>query len=171
MSTKTKANLGNGIKHLTTVCSKAKIINHPKRRLADNGPTKHKQSWQLLPAYINRLRTPDPDGHFKIAYLKEAQDDIEPWSVSQIFICPSSTPFAATSALMDHQYVLLIAAGVDANNHTVGLAWGYALTELTYTWSWFFEHLKTALQCNNLKQTFVLVRQKGLIAAFETVFQ
>jgi hypothetical protein len=84
------------------------------------------------PAYINRVHTPNPDGHF----LKEAQDDIEPWSVSQIsYICVDGSPVRTS------------------------LAWGCALTELTYTWSCFFEHLKTALQCNNLKQTFVLDRQ------------
>lgn len=36
----------------------------------------------------------------------------------------------------------MLAVGFDAEEHGVILAWGFALSESTDTWSWFLSHLK-----------------------------
>lgn len=69
---------------------------------------------------------------------------------------------------------LLIACGLDANDHVVPCAWAIVLSEDEATWTWFFEHIRKSLleQSGYLeKQNLVIMsdREKDLARAVAAV--
>ena len=85
---------------------------------------------------------------------------------------PHLCPFIAVDAAFTkviHNYVLLIATALDANNVAINLAWGIARKENLDHWSWFFDNLDLAL--DNLNRPSVVImsnRQKGIKSAVQT---
>lgn len=67
-----------------------------------------------------------------------------------------------------HNYVLLLATGLDANQQTITLAWGVSPKETYEHWSWFLTNLSDALGNLNQRGTVIMSdRQKGLNRAIQ----
>ena len=124
-------------------------INLLKHSLAEDDREGQIESWARLPAYVSRLQQADAR---TVVELKTIGDG----RISAIFICPSFSqdaflhmrPFIAVDGAFTktiHQYVLMLAVGFDANEHSVMLAWGFAMTESEDTWEWFLHRLRSAI--------------------------
>ena len=60
-----------------------------------------------------------------------------------------------------HQYVLMLAVGFDANEHSVMLAWGFAMAESEENWEWFLRRLRSAIPQSDEPGTVIMSdRQK-----------
>ena len=88
-----------------------------------------------------------------------------------------------------HQYVLMRTVGFDANEHSVILAWGFAMTESEEKWEWFLRRLRTAVPhrharlCHHIRPaksrspsplkifSCRLTRAKGLTIAIQSTFR
>lgn len=98
---------------------------------------------------------------------------------SSLFVAPTAStkswphlrPFIAVDAAWTkviHDYVLLVATALDANNQGLNLAWGIAPKENTDHWGWFFDNLMLAIPGINNPSTVVMSdRQKGLNRAVQ----
>ncbi|KAL6558924.1 hypothetical protein OROMI_019274 [Orobanche minor] len=68
--------------------------------------------------------------------------------------------------------VLLNAVGVDPNNNLFPIAWAVVLKECNETWEWFLHILSVDLGLEERsKWTFMSDKQKGLLNAFQTMFE
>ena len=68
-----------------------------------------------------------------------------------------------------HEYVLFLATGLDANQEGTNIAWGIAPKENHDHWGWFLSNLDIALPGLNSKGTVIMSDcQKGLTWAIET---
>lgn len=126
--------------------------------------------FSMLKSYCERLTELDPRGRHTLRLSPTNRFE-------NIFICPSSTikawsqlrPILAVDAGFTktaHSYVLLLAAGIDANQEGILVAWGLAPGENFDHWSWFLENLDSALVGLAQRTTVIISdRQKGLTNA------
>lgn len=131
----------------------------------------HSHQFALLPSYVQQVLLVDP---LATAKLKRIGNRF-----SSLFIAPSASgeawphlrPFVAVDAAFAkviHNYVLLIATGIDGNGEALNLAWGIAPKENMDHWGWFFDNLASALPNFNHHTTIIMSdRQKGLNRAVE----
>lgn len=132
---------------------------------------KQAEQFALLPSYINTIHQRDP---FSLVKLKRAGNRF-----SSLFIAPASAraawphlrPLICVDAAFTktiHNYVLIIATGIDANQEGLNLAWGIAPKENEDHWRWFLSCLNDALDNLNQPQTVIMSdRQKGLNKAVQ----
>jgi transposase-like protein len=92
-------------------------------------------------------------------------------------VCPSvsNTAFrhcrrfiACDGTFLKSKFVqtLLLAVGIDANGHTLILAWGVVESENAESWEYFFRNLHSALPTlDEAEWTFISDRDKGIDAA------
>jgi transposase-like protein len=68
--------------------------------------------------------------------------------------------------------MLMVACGIDANDHVVPLAWALVPTENEVWWRWFCTYLKAAFQGIGSFKSCVLIsdRDKGIASAIKEVF-
>jgi hypothetical protein len=140
---------------------------------AIRGDAYEEQSHQfaLLPAYASNLLTLHPLATCKLRTVGN--------QFSSLFVSPSAAsmawphlrPFIAVDAAWTkviHNYVLLIATGIDGNGRGLNLAWGIAPKENIDHWGWFFNNLVLALPGLDQASTVIMSdRQKGLNRAVQ----
>jgi len=115
-----------------------KMAQRIRNDLIGNAQAIQAEQFTFLPSYVQHILEADPT---VIATLR-----IDPsHRFANLFTCPSSSraawkhlrPFIALDAAftkVTHHYVLLVAAGQDANQETVALAWSIALAESFDHW-------------------------------------
>ena len=108
--------------------------------------------FRLLPAYMDAVRIADPQAHVCLSV-----EDREGTSCFQrLFICPSISceafrycrSFIAMGGTFTKEIfnlTILLAASVDANNHSVLLAWAVVESENESSWRFFLSNLCTAI--------------------------
>jgi hypothetical protein len=140
---------------------------------AIRGDEYEEQSLQfaLLPSYASNILLVDPFATSKLKLVGHR--------FSSLFIAPSFAttawqhirPFIAVDAAWTkviHEYVLLIATGIDGNGRGMNLAWGVAPKENMDHWGWFIDNLALALPGLNTASTVIMSdRQKGLNRAVQ----
>jgi len=149
----------------TAVASKAKrqILGHSLQHQASQ--------YEMLPAYASLLIQTNPGTYVKLAVDTNTQ------RFQRIFICPPTSsksfahcrPFIAvdgTFTKTEFIQTLLLAVGIDADNHAVLLAWGLVESETEDSWRFFLTNLRSAMPIvNSSHVTLMSDWDKGLAAA------
>ena len=145
-----------------------KVAQLCRLRLLNASIGAQRYSFQLLPAYRQRLEMSVPDVYIDLA--------IDPVSrnFGRLFICPaqSRTSFqlcrrflAVDGTFLKARFILtlLLAVGIDADGRNLLLAWGVVESENRDSWEWFFHHLWRAIPEVSMEAcTLVSDRDKGL---------
>jgi zinc finger SWIM domain-containing protein 3 len=129
------------------------------------------RQYQQLPAYLEALVQSNPGVHYRLLV------DERNHRFRRVFICPKETAdcfkflrglVATDGAHLKGVFVqtLLVAVGIDANNHIVPLAWAVVESETESSWRWFLRELATAIpNLNTETTTLISDRDKGLQSA------
>jgi hypothetical protein len=131
-------------------------------------------SFKLIPAWIESIKTAQEDGFYA------AWQSSENGCFEALFVMlgpinigiQTLRPFYAldgTHTRSRYNLTLLIAVGIDAEDHVLPLAFALVPIENEKWWSWFCEHFATALD-SALPTHFVIIsdREKGLLNAVKS---
>ena len=149
----------------TAAASKAKrqILGHSLQHQASQ--------YEMLPACASLLLETNPGTYVKLAVDRNTK------RFQRIFICPPTSsksfvhcrPFIAVDGTFTKtQFIqtLLLAVGIDADNHAVLLAWALVESETEDSWRFFLTNLKSTIPTiNSSHVTLMSDRDKGLAAA------
>ena len=105
--------------------------------------------FRLLPAYMDVVHIADPQAHVRLSIGRTRR-------FQRLFICPGISceafrhcrPFIAMDGTFTKEtfnLTILLAASVDANNHSVLLAWAVVESENESPWRFFLSNLCTAI--------------------------
>lgn len=134
----------------------------------DEGDGQAKQ-FALLPSYARHIQQTDLGSFVRLKVIGNR--------FSSIFIAPSSAraafphlrPVVCVNAAFTktlHDYILLLACGIDANQQGINLAWAIAPKENEVHWRWFLSNLSDAFPSLNSPSSVLMSdRQKGLFNA------
>jgi hypothetical protein len=130
-------------------------------------------SFSLIPSWCSRVSN---DMENTYIHLKATKD----FQFEALFVMLGSTratvhtlrPFYAldgTHTRSRYNITLLLAVGIDAEDHVLPLAWALVPGESEIWWSWFCEHLARAFEDALLPQYVIISdRDKGLLKAVES---
>jgi hypothetical protein len=148
-----------------------KVAQEARLRALGDDIQRHRESFELLPAYERRLLDACPGAYIDLVI------DLRTERFTRIFVAP---PTASETFRLCRRFVgvdgtflkgkfvqtLLLAVGIDANGHNVLLAWAVVESENRSSWEWFFRHLRRVLvEITTEPSTFVSDRDKGLLEA------
>jgi hypothetical protein len=129
------------------------------------------QQYRLLPAYLERLKAANPTVFTQLVVNDETSRFL------RVFICPQpvSKAFTHLRGLVATDgthlrgafvHTLLLAVGIDAENHIVPLAWALVESETESSWRWFLRNLCEAIpEFDQPTTTLISDRDKGLQSA------
>jgi hypothetical protein len=127
-----------------------------------------------FPNYIDRFKAIDSENK---AWLDIAIDG----AFQATFFAPagvrhagrhlrSFTAIDGTHTKSQYRMILLVACGIDANDHVVPLAWALVPIEDEFWWKWFLGYLKLVYPHMELENyAFISDREKGIINAVEVL--
>lgn len=128
--------------------------------------TDQAHQFTLLPSYAEHLLKVDPMATVKLKKIGNRFSSLYVAPSASSHAWPNLRPFIAVDAAWTkviHDYVLLIATGLDGNNEGINLAWGIAPKENMDHWGWFFDNMMLTLPLLNRPSTVIMSdRQKGL---------
>jgi hypothetical protein len=129
------------------------------------------RQYKQLPAYLEALVDSNPEVYYTLL------TDERNHRFRRVFICPKETAnsFKLLRGLVatDGTYLkgffvhtLLVAVGIDANNHILPLAWAVVESETESSWRWFLQQLSAAIPgLDSNSTTLISDRDKGLQSA------
>ena len=128
--------------------------------------------FRLLPAYVDAVRAADPQVHVRLS----VEDREGTRRFQRLFICPGISrgafrhcrPFVAMGGTFTKEIfnlTILLTMSVDANNHSVLLAWAIVESENEGSWRFFLSNLCAAIPEVDRPATIMSDRDKGLHAA------
>ena len=148
-----------------------KVAQLCRLRLLNGSIGAQRYSFQLLPAYRQRLEASAPD-----VYLDLAIDPVSQ-NFGRLFVCPAQSRasfrlcrrfLAVDGTFLKARFILtlLLAVGIDPDGRNLLLAWGVVESENRDSWEWFFRHLRRAIpEVSTEACTLVSDRDKGLLEA------
>lgn len=131
-------------------------------------------SFALFPDYITRFKAADPTN---FAAIHESHGVFE-----AAFFAPGGLrksgqflrPFTAidgTHTKSKYRMILLVACGIDANEHVIPLAWALVPIENHEWWGWFLIYLKYSYPVfEEDNHIFISDREKGIVTAVTEAF-
>jgi len=168
--TKPKAII-QAVQHNFQECISPDMASRAKHTLIRSGLSSQKLQFAQFPKYLRLLeqRNPDTYAHLALNPLNN--------SFQRIFVCPPTSietfsncrPFVALDGTFTKTHfvqVLLLAVGIDAENHATLLAWAMVESETEESWRYFLVHLRQAIPAvNSVGVTIMSDRDKGLQSA------
>jgi len=142
-----------------------------KHTIIRSSLSSQKDQFTRFPQYLRLLEQRNPDLYAHLAL------DPDTNSFKRFFVCPQTSrqtflhcrPFIAldgTFTKTQFIQVLLLAVGIDAENHAVPLAWAMVESETEDAWRYFLIHLRQSIPEVNLPGVTVMSdRDKGLESA------
>lgn len=121
----------------------------------------HRDQFQLVPSYLEHLQEANAELYFNITVDEQA------YQFRRVFVCPAASkrafafglPFLAldgTFLKTRFRQTLLVAVSRDTNNEGILLAWAIAEGESASSWSYFLDHLITAIPEVNTPETVII---------------
>lgn len=128
-------------------------------KILDDNKDEQAHQFTLLPLYSRQILSSDPGSTVKLKFVDNRFSSIfispsyarDAWPHLRSLICVDA---AFTKTL--HDYVLIIATGIDANSSGLNLAWGIAPKENEEHWRWFLTNLCDALPGLNQSATVIM---------------
>ena len=130
-----------------------------------------REGFRSLPSYITAIQNSNPNTYIQMS------TDYESHQFLRLFICPDESRdsfihcrrFIAVDGIFPKTkfaQTLLLAVTIDANGHTLLLAWAIVESENTSSWEYFLNNLQLAIPIITTEAiTLISDRDKGLIAA------
>ena len=146
---------------------------HAKKNPLGDDLENQAMQFRLLPAYADAVCTAGPQAHVRLSVeVREGTCRFQ-----RLFICPGirrgafrhCRPFIAMGGTFTKDIfnlTILLAASIDANNHSVLLAWAIVESENESSWRFFLSNLYAAIPEVDRPTTTIMSDQgKGLYAA------
>jgi hypothetical protein len=134
------------------------------------------KNFAKFPDYIKRFKDTDPHNFV-------ALDTTAARQFQAAFFCPGGLraaglcirPFTAidgTYTKSRYRMMLLIAYGINVNDHVIPLAWALVPIKDTSWWNWFLRYLKACYPKMDIdNHTFISDREKGIAQAILEQFE
>ena len=144
-----------------------------KHTIIRSSLSSQRDQFTRFPQYLRLLEQRNPDLYAHLAL------DPDTNSFKRFFVCPQTSrqtflhcrPFIAldgTFTKTQFIQILLLAVGIDAENHAVPLAWAMVESETEDAWCYFLIHLRQSIPEVNLPGVTVMSDQdKGLESGYD----